>query len=77
MNNAGWASGGLQAIKPIVGVAFGMGDCEHADFCLEFKKHECIRHAGSIDQRLYLRAWGTTGDGIEWRVVPDRFLEGI
>jgi hypothetical protein len=36
----------LQAIEPIVGVALGMGDREHADFCLEFKKHECIGESG-------------------------------
>jgi hypothetical protein len=23
-----------------------MGDREHADFCLEFKKHECIGESG-------------------------------
>ena len=52
MNNAGWASGGLQAIEPIVGVALGMGDREHADFCLEFRKHECIGNRGSKARRI-------------------------
>jgi hypothetical protein len=27
-------------------VALGVGDREHSDFFLEFKKHECIRESG-------------------------------
>ena len=37
---------GLQAVEPIVGVAFGVGDREHSDFCLELKKHERIWKSG-------------------------------
>lgn len=37
------ASGGLQAVKPVVGVTFGVGDCENPDFGREIKKHKCIR----------------------------------
>jgi hypothetical protein len=40
-------SGGLQAVQPIVGVAFGMGDREHSNFCLEFKKHKCVGESGA------------------------------
>lgn len=36
------ASGGLQAVKPVVGVTFGVGDCENTDFGREFEKHKCI-----------------------------------
>ena len=38
--------GGLQAIEPVVWVAFGVGDCEHSDFCLELKEHECVGESG-------------------------------
>ena len=34
-------------------------------------------HAGFLDQRPYSQVGGMTGGGIVWRVVPDRFLEGI
>ena len=36
------ASGGLQVVKPVVGVAFGVGDCENPDFGRKIKKHQCI-----------------------------------
>lgn len=36
------ASGGLQAIKPVVGVTFGVGDCEDANFGRKFKEDESI-----------------------------------
>lgn len=40
------ASGGLQTVKPVVGVTFGVGDCEDTDFGREFKEHECIGKSG-------------------------------
>jgi hypothetical protein len=36
------ASGGLQAVKPVVGVTFGVGDCEDTNFGRKFKEDESI-----------------------------------
>lgn len=32
----------LNTVEPIVGVAFRVGDCEHAEFCGQFKKDQCV-----------------------------------
>ena len=38
--------GDLQAVEPVVLVAFGVGDCEYSDFCLKLKEHECVGESG-------------------------------